>query len=679
MDSLRNAPGLPNQVRKIEHFWITLKDGCRLAARLWLPEDAEQKPVPAILEYIPYRKRDGTRGRDEPMHAYFAGHGYAAIRVDLRGSGESDDVLQDEYLQLELDDAVEVIDWITQQKWCDGSVGMMGKSWGGFNCLQVAAMRPKALKAVLSVCSTDDRYRDDIHYMGGCLLNDNQWWGDIMLAYQSRPADPALFGSGWKENWLKRIKEMPFWPALWMRHPTRDDYWRHGSICEDYGAIECPVYLVGGWADAYTNSIPRMLSHLKAPRKAVIGPWAHIYPHDGVPGPAIGFLQEAVKWWDRWLKGQQNDVMDGPMLWAWLEDSERPKTTSIHRTGRWVGAKAWPDKDAVKAEAWNLGKGVFSRAALPAADLPICSPQTVGVACGEWMGAGCPGEAPADQRIDDAGSLVFDSDPLPRDLDLLGTPVLELEFSVDKPVAQVAVRLSDVWPDGAAQRCSYAVLNLNHVAGHDRPQNLVPGQRYKARIELNMLGHRFPTGHRLRVSISTAYWPLIWPSPERTTLTVHTAATRLNLPVRTPQPGDGSQPFEEPDSAPSTPATKVAEGKLQRSIAHDLVSGGVTYITDVEGGVFGEGVTRLDEIDTVVNHGLRRELSIHPDDPLCARFRDRQFHDLKRDGWDIHVEVDTEMTCTKDALILTGKLDAYENGKRVASRNWRETFKREFL
>jgi uncharacterized protein len=216
MTVYRKLDDLPHKIKKIEHFWITLKDGCRLAARMWLPADAESNPVPAVLEYIPYRKRDGTRGRDEPMHGYFAGHGYAAIRVDVRGSGESDGVLQDEYLQLELDDAVEVIDWIARQAWCNGKVGMMGKSWGGFNCLQVAAMRPKALTAVLSVCSTDDRYADDIHYMGGCLLNDNHWWGDIMLAYQARSADPALFGEGWRDNWLKRLNEMPFWPAIWM-------------------------------------------------------------------------------------------------------------------------------------------------------------------------------------------------------------------------------------------------------------------------------------------------------------------------------------------------------------------------------------------------------------------------------------------------------------------------------
>jgi uncharacterized protein len=598
--------------------------------------------------------------------------------VDMRGSGESDDVLQDEYLQLELDDAVEVIDWIARQPWCDGSVGMMGKSWGGFNCLQVAAMRPKPLKAVLSVCSTDDRYADDIHYMGGCLLNDNHWWGAIMLGFQARPADPQLFGAGWRENWLMRLNEMPFWPATWMKHQARDAYWKHGSICEDYAAIQCPVMLIGGWADAYTNAIPRMLEHLKVPRRAIIGPWAHLYPHDGMPGPAIGFLQEAVKWWDHWLKGAENGAMDGPMLWSWLEDSAQPTTTATYREGRWVGDQTWPSP-SVTTQPWSLGAGVLAQSPQPAGALSICSPQTVGMGCGEWMGAGCPGEMPADQRMDDAGSLVCDSAPLSQPLDLLGVPVLDLEFSVDRPVAQVGVRLSDVVPDGAAQRASYAVFNLNHLAGHDKPQPLELGKRYRARIKLNALGHRFAAGHRLRLAISTAYWPLIWPTPERATLTVHTGGTKLELPVRAPQSLDGTNPFPPPESAPLTPISKVAEGRMKREILHDLLTGAVTYVTDGEGGVFGEGIIRFDEIDVVVNHALRRELTIHPDDPLSAHYRIIQSQDMKREGWEIHVETETVMTSTRSELILTGKLDAFENGKRVASRNWRETVPRNCL
>ena len=253
----------PHSVSVTEHLWITLQDGTRLAARMWLPLSASQQPVPAILEYIPYRKRDGTRTRDEPMHGYFAGQGYAVLRVDMRGSGESDGLLEDEYLLQEQEDALEVIDWISQQSWCSGAVGMMGKSWGGFNCLQLAARRPPALKAIITVCSTDDRYNDDIHYKGGCLLNDNLWWGGIMLAYQSRPQDPALVGESWYQDWLNRLENMPFFPALWMDHPLKDAYWKHGSVGEDWSAIQCPVMAVGGWADSYSNAVFRLMDNLE--------------------------------------------------------------------------------------------------------------------------------------------------------------------------------------------------------------------------------------------------------------------------------------------------------------------------------------------------------------------------------------------------------------------------------
>jgi len=147
-----------------------MSDGTELAARMWLPDDAEAKPVPAILEYIPYRKRDLTAERDVRHHPYIAGFGYASVRVDLRGSGESEGILTDEYLQQELDDGVELINWLARQKWCSGAVGMIGISWGGFNGLQLAALQPEPLKAVVSICSTDDRYTDDVHYMGAACL-----------------------------------------------------------------------------------------------------------------------------------------------------------------------------------------------------------------------------------------------------------------------------------------------------------------------------------------------------------------------------------------------------------------------------------------------------------------------------------------------------------------------------
>jgi putative CocE/NonD family hydrolase len=671
------AGNLPLKVEVTENLWITLKDGCRLAARLWLPEGADRKPVPAILEYIPYRKRDGTRQRDEPMHGYFAGNGYAVLRLDQRGSGDSDGLMWDEYLKQEQDDALEVIDWMAAQSWCNAHIGMMGKSWGGFNCLQVAARRPKALKAVLSVCSTDDRYADDIHYMGGCLLNDNLWWGTIMLAYQGRPADPELVGAGWRDQWRERLDNMPLWPALWLKHQRRDAYWEHGSICEDWDAIEAPVYLIGGWADAYTNAIPRMLQHLKVPRKGIIGPWAHIYPQDGTPGPAIGFLQDAVAWWDRWLKHQENGAEKGPMLRAWVQDYMAPVTTRLAHPGRWVAEENYPSP-GIAPEVFYLNKDGLSGIGGTEESLHLCSPQHVGMVGGEWMGAGCVGEMPGDQRLDDVGSLVFDTEPLREAMQVLGAPELELEFTSDKPVAQLCARLSDVAPDGKALRVSYQVINLTHRDSHANPTALEPGKRYLFKLVLSACGHRFAAGHRVRVSLSSAYWPLIWPTPEVATLGIIAGVSRLTLPHRRPQSTDGSEPFEKPVAGPATPITQVTEGSVKREVIFDLVGGGVTNITDTEG-VFGEGRQRFDDIGTEVLHNIRRELHIAPDEPLCASYICKQSYVQSRPGWDIRIEVICRMTSTLDDFIMTAELDAYENGERFASRNWREVVKRDLL
>jgi putative CocE/NonD family hydrolase len=294
----------PHKIRVIQHAAIRLLDGVTLSAMIWLPEDAERNPVPAILEYLPYRKRDGTTERDALSHPYFAGHGYACVRVDMRGSGDSEGVLLGGYLRqgagrcarrAEVDRGAGLR--------CSGSVGIIGISWGGFNGLQIAARRPPELKAIVSLCSTDDRYEEDIHFMGGCVLLDKFAWGSTMFAINATPPDPALVGDKWRDMWFQRLESSGFWLEEWHRRQRRDEFYKHGSICEDYSAIECPVYLVGGWADGYSNAIFRMLQHLKAPRKGLVGPWAHKYPHFALPAPQIGFLQECLRWWDKWLKG----------------------------------------------------------------------------------------------------------------------------------------------------------------------------------------------------------------------------------------------------------------------------------------------------------------------------------------------------------------------------------------
>lgn len=661
-----------------EHLWITLSDGCRLGARLWLPELEPGVRVPAILEYIPYRKRDGTRVRDDPMHGYFAQHGYAAVRVDMRGSGESDGLLADEYLQQEQDDALEVIAWIAAQPWCSGAVGMQGKSWGGFNALQIAARRPPALRAIITTFSTDNRYTDDIHYMGGCLLNDNLWWGSIMLAYQSRPLDPQIVGAGWRERWLERIDKLPFFPALWLARQRYDDYWKHGSVCEDFAAIQCPVMAIGGWTDAYSNAVPRLLAGLKVPRLGIIGPWGHVYPHDGVPGPAIGYLQEAVRWWDQWLKGKDSGIMNEPMLRAYVQDPVAPEGTRTSTPGQWVGERSYPSADIKDRRFYLRADRSLGAKRDKGAVFSVRSPQSHGKAAGEWMGVGCPGEQPTDQRLDDGGALCFDTPTLGNDLVILGAPLLTLRVAADAPVAQLAVRLSDVAPDDRVERVSYQLLNLTHRDSHEHPSPLEPGRYYDVTVTLNACGHRFLTGHRIRLSIGTAYWPIVWPAPYPATLFFRGDDSALDLPVRQ---GTASEPvsFEPPVHGPRTPTTLIDPGVVRRISTQDHVNGNTLYLTEGIGGVFGEGILRLDAVDTQLAHSLKRELTIRDDDPLSARYVLTQSYEMGRDGWRTLVDTRAQMHSDQTTFFISGTLRAHLNGELVAEREWNVAIPRDLM
>ncbi|MEN0613897.1 CocE/NonD family hydrolase [Klebsiella indica] len=664
----------PYSVTVSEHVWIPLADGTRLAARMWLPDSPQ--PVAAILEYIPYRKRDGTRTRDEPMHGYFAGHGYAVLRVDMRGSGESDGLLADEYLLQEQEDALEVIDWISRQPWCSGAVGMMGKSWGGFNCLQLAARRPPALKAIITVCSTDDRYNDDIHYKGGCLLNDNLWWGGIMLAYQSRPQDPALVGDSWFDAWRERLENMPFFPALWMEHPHKDAYWRHGSVGEDWAAIQCPVLAVGGWADSYSNAVFRLMDNLTVPRRAIIGPWAHIYPQDGTPAPAIGFLQEAVRWWNHWLKGEDNDALAGPRLQVWLNDSQPPAASRPTASGTWVAVDC-DTADAARQMAWYPAHGRLAlQPDAQAGWQAICSPQSHGLMGGEWMGAGVLGESPPDQRIDDGQATCFESAPLDAPLTIYGFPRFRVALQSDKPAAMLYVRLSDVAPDGAVTRITHGWVNLCHHQGQHQAQALTPGETIDVEVQLDGIAWRFAPGHRVRIALATTFWPMVWPMPEAATLTLDLARAVLHLPVcdsLATIPG----PNPHPETAPDTPLTVLSPGRVDRELHYDVVTDSWICVTQGVGGVFGEGVYRFDDIDTTVDHSLRRELTICNQDPLSACYQLTQTMKIGREGWWTQADVALTLRGDKDDYLISGEMTVTHNDQSVWHRCWEQRIPRQ--
>ncbi len=668
---------LPRPVREIEHCWIPLSDGTRLAARIWLPEDAEAEPVPAILEYIPYRRRDNTRPRDDVMHPWFAAHGYACVRVDLRGSGDSEGVLEDEYLQQELDDGVEIIRWLAGQDWCSGRVGMIGISWGGFNGLQIAALRPPGLQAVVSVASTDDRYADDVHHMGGCLLGDNLSWASTMFAFNSLPPDPEVVGERWREMWFDRLRGSGLWLEKWLRHQRRDAYWQHGSVCEDWDAIQCPVMAVSGWADGYTNSVFRLMANLRVPRLGLVGPWSHKYPHQGVPGPAVGFLQECLRWWDHWLKDRETGIMDEPMLRAWMQDHMPPTTFYSERPGRWVGEPEWPSPNIRERALTLASPGTLEPAgqAVGEAIMTNQSPLSVGLFAGKWCSYAATPDLPHDQREEDGGALVFDSEPLEAPMEILGAARLELEVAADRPVAMVAVRISDVAPDDKATRVTYGLLNLTHRDSSEHPEPLEPGKRYRVTVELNDIAHAFPEGNRLRLSISTSYFPLAWPAPEPVRLTVFTGTSRLVLPERPRRDAeDQTIGFAPAEGARPTPTERLQAGEHKWRVIRDLETDESTLevIND-------DGTVHLGPVDLEMQRAAREWYSYRGYDYHSPRGETLWERGYRRGNWRVRTVTRTVLTSSPEAFHIHAELDAYEGDRRVYADNWDVSIPRDLV
>jgi uncharacterized protein len=418
-------------------------------------------------------------------------------------------------------------------------------------------------------------------------------------------------------------------------------------VCEDYSAIQCPVYAIGGWTDGYKNAIPRLLERLTVPRKGLIGPWAHAYPHFALPGPQIGFLQEMLRWWDYWLKDIDTGVMDEPMLRAWMTESVEPASYHEILPGRWIAEKAWPPMGLVPYRLFLTDDGLRPEGTFLTAR-PLCSPQTVGMYAGEWCPFGRSPDQAGDQREDDARSLVFETTPFDAPIEILGAAVVTLDIMSDRPIANLVVRLCDVHPAGGSLRVSYGVLNLTHRDGHETPAPLVAGRRYQVCIQLNDAGAVFPVGHKVRLALSTSYWPMIWPSPMKATLTI--LGGRLDLPVRLPQAIDALPPLPDPETARPEPSTMLRPG--------------VVYI---------------DRIGLELGRQSKSTFHVEEDDPLSAVAELSRAETISRDAWRVRIETLTRLSCTKDAFLLRATLRAQEGPNEVCHREWDRSIPRDLM
>ncbi|WP_017586083.1 CocE/NonD family hydrolase [Nocardiopsis ganjiahuensis] len=651
---------------EVQEAWIPMADGTRLHARLWLPTDALEDPVPALLEYLPYRKGDWTAPRDAQRHPYYAGHGYASVRVDLRGSGNSEGVMRDEYAEQELADGVEVVEWLAAQPWCTGKVGMFGISWGGFNSLQIAARRPEPLKAIVTVCSADDRYDNDVHYIGGSVLGiDMIGWSGTMLAFTARPPDPTAVGDAWLPMWRERLDALEPFVHTWLDHQERDDYWRHGSVCEDYSAIDAAVLAVGGWADPYRDTVLRLTENLPGPVRGILGPWAHQYPDIALPpGPHIGFLQETVRWWDHWLKDADNGAMDTPRLRSWMQEPVPPATAYDQRPGRWVTDDAWPSPDTRWTEH-TLGGG---------APVQVRSPQHTGIDAGRFFPYGNATDLPPDQREEDGRSTCFDTPALTRRTEILGRARVRLRMDSDRPKGTVIVRVCDVAPDGSSTLVTRGVLNLAGRRGRDRTEPWTPGTPEEVEVELTGTGYAFPAGHRVRVAVSTAYWPWVWPQPDDPTLTLWPADSALLLPERPEGTDTGRAPveFDEPEQAAPLPIVRgTASERPERLVTHDVGTG--EWVLDVDPNY---GGTRTYPDGLVYTESARERYRIRVDDPLSAVAGSEWEISLRREGWDVLVRTSSELSATAEHFVVHSTLEAFNGGEVVEVKEWRREIPR---
>jgi len=523
---------------------IPMPDGVQLAATLYMPADLKPgQRVPVLLEYLPYRKDDDDAVSDYGHHAYFARHGYVGARVDIRGFGNSAGVQPPrEYSAQEQEDGERVIAWLARQRWSNGKVGMLGISWGGFNSIQMAMRRPQALKAILAVAATEALFTEDVHYMDGIMhVDEFEVSMDLDQGRSGAPAFPID-----EDTLAKRMDSTP-WSLDYFRHQRNGAFWR--APVRRLEDIHIPCFLIGGLQDGYRNSIVRLLERVPAPVHAWVGPWNHDFPNESIYGPRVEWRDQAVRWFDHWLKGIDNGVERDPRVVFYQQHGHPPGAEPQDVAGEWR-AESWPPA-GLKRVSWYLAPNhQLEPAPAAAATDHLRYIPSAGVEAGFWWG-----ELLGDQRSVDAYSLIYDSAPLEEDIAMLGRAHARLFASVDAPLADWFVRLEDVAADGRVTAITGAGLNGAQRQSTDRPEPLVPGTEYKLDIDLYLSSWVWTHGHRIRVAVSNAQWPMLWPTPYPMTTTLRVGGAEgssIALPI-VPVQGQSPPPFAQPEPVEKPP------------------------------------------------------------------------------------------------------------------------------
>ena len=681
---------------------IPTRDGIELSANIWIPEPAAEAPgerFPAILEMIPYGKDNWRRNGDVARGEWLAARGYALCRLDVRGTGSSGGIALDEYTADETRDGFEAVEWLAAQPWCTGAVGMWGISYGGFTSIQVAALRPPHLRAIVPIMATDDRYRDDVHYRGGCLtVSEQSQYSVSQVAMNAMPPDPSFRGPGWRDEWLARLHATPPWTLEWLRQQTDGPYYRQGSLAPEYGRIEVPILAYTGWHDSYVDPAFRMQERCTGSpeRLLVSGPWGHGLPDSGEPGPTLGWLPEMLAFFDRHLRGVDGPApMPSPAVRWFHRRWSPPAAFPAVLEGEWLGADVYPIP-GVEPVAWRFAGGAgpmvgrlvvreagddIERAG-PGADAgadAVVHRPTLGTAGTlSWGAGGAPNGLSRDLRPDEALSLTWTSEPLAEPLDALGFAEAVLHLSADAEIATVVVRLTDVAPDGRSAQVSSGILNLTHRRSDEAPEPLVPGRVEEVRVPLRALGYRWLAGHRIRVSVATQDWPIIWPSPLPVTLTVHrgpATPSRIVLPVIGERARPAIRPAPPAETAPPADLREVGSGDDEPPvwrIDEDVVAGSVTVH------VYEGGTTVLEDGRSLFS-SERLDMTAFHDDPARAILENDVVYRWREHAFATEIRATGRTTSDVSSFFFDLRLEVDLDGERLFERAWHEVVPRHLV
>lgn len=630
-----------------------MRDGTWLAVTRWVPRPRrEGERFPALLEMLPYRKDDDFYARDFPLYDWFAQRGFLMVKVDVRGTGGSRGTLPArEYSEEELDDAVEVIAALAADPRTNGRVGMWGVSWGGFNAIQVALRRPPALGAILALHASDDLYHDDVRYIDGVLHLDRYAMqidhGNGLPRTPAYALDSAYFADRfdqrpWILTYLAEQEDGPFWRANALRY-RRDD-------------LQVPAYFIGGLLDGYRDTPVRALAGQRAaPVKVDIGPWNHSWPDNGSPGPNYEWRVRAARWWDHWLDAHDTGLMDEPPLLVFQRDGTAPDADLVFTPGQWR-SEEWPIPQAGTVTLGFTGPGRDSLWA------PLPYQSGAGTAAGEWWG-----EPTGDMTEDDARSITIDLDAADTAIAILGQPRVTLVVREGAPLAHWVARLESVGPDGRSALITGGAVNVTHRTGTTAPMRAVVGAVDTLVIDLHFTTWTLAPGQHLRVALSNAQFPMLFPTPYAMTGMVDLARSRLELPVvpvvsARPAP---TLPIAEPRSA-SADVEWLADTSAGPVVTRDSAGNTMVRWLSVSG-------YRKHDLRVSTREEYRYE--VKNADPATASWEAFAVHQFRTDR-SIVVETRITVQGALEHLNVTVTRDLKVNGALLRHREWKETIPR---